>query len=167
MNILAIDPGTVVSGWVHWRDTHVVESGVMDNRDLMLKILWNRYPRTMKDPALLAIEWIESFGMPVGREVFETVRWIGRFQQAFDPYAGINFEGQPDRVEKTTLVPRREVKLALCGNVRAKDANIRQALLDRVGAPGTKAKPGPTYGVKSHAWSALAVAVTVEARRYA
>jgi hypothetical protein len=43
---------------------------------------------------------------------------------------------------------------------RAKDQNIRQALIDRLGPPGTKKNPGPTYGVTSHMWSALAVAVT-------
>jgi hypothetical protein len=43
--------------------------------------------------------------------------------------------------------------------MRAKDANIRQALLDLIGPQGTKAQPGPTYGIKSHTWAALAVAV--------
>ena len=63
-----------------------------------------------------------------------------------------------------SLVYREDVKLHLCGSPRAKDANIRQALIDRWGgkaeAVGTVKKPGPLYGVKSHAWSALAVAVT-------
>jgi hypothetical protein len=52
------------------------------------------------------------------------------------------------------------VKMHLCGNQQAKDKNIRQALLDKVGPVGVKKTPGPCYGVKSHAWSALAVAVT-------
>jgi hypothetical protein len=43
--------------------------------------------------------------------------------------------------------------------MRAKDANIRQALIDKIGPQGTKAQPGPTYGIKSHSWAALAVAV--------
>ena len=53
--------------------------------------------------------------------------------------------------------------MALCKNNRAKDKNIRQALIDRFGpgkaAIGTKKAPGPLYGLKSHLWSALAVAV--------
>jgi hypothetical protein len=86
--------------------------------------------------------------MPVGREVFETCVWIGRFQQVWrDP-------------EAVKLVYRRDVKLHLCGNSRAKDANIRQALIDKLGPVGTKAAPGPLYGVRSHAWAAVAVAVT-------
>jgi hypothetical protein len=61
---------------------------------------------------------------------------------------------------RAELVFRRDVKLHLCGSARAKDPNIRQALLDRFGPVGTKKAPGPLYGVKSHIWSALAVAVT-------
>lgn len=59
---------------------------------------------------------------------------------------------------------RRAVKLHLCGSMRAKDGNIRQALVDRFGgqaqAVGTKKAPGPLFGLSSHRWSALAVAVT-------
>ncbi len=65
------------------------------------------------------------------------------------------------------LLKRFDVKLHLCGNARAKDTNIRQALIDRFGgiegkskAVGTKKAPGPLYGCKSHMWAALAVAVT-------
>jgi len=106
--------------------------------------------------ATLAIEMIASYGMAVGREVFETCVWIGRFQQAWHT---------PDGVK---LVYRRDVKMQLCGSPKAKDANIRQALLDMFPATGggktpqigTKAQPGPLYGITSHAWAALAVAVT-------
>lgn len=59
---------------------------------------------------------------------------------------------------------RRDIKLHLCNSVRAKDANIRQALIDRYGgkekAIGKKKSPGPLYGIKSHMWAALALAVT-------
>ena len=98
---------------------------------------------------VLAIEMIASYGMAVGKEVYETVRWIGRFQECW---------AHPDEVK---LVYRRDVKLHLCGSSKAKDPNVRQALLDLLGPQGNKRNPGPTYGVKSHAWAALAVAVTV------
>ena len=63
------------------------------------------------------------------------------------------------------MIYRKDVKLHLCGSPRAKDSNIRQALIDRFGpgkekAIGLKKTPGPLYGVKSHVWAALAVAVT-------
>lgn len=40
------------------------------------------------------------------------------------------------------------------------DSWVSSVLLDYVGPKGSKKQPGPCYGVKSHAWAALAVAVT-------
>lgn len=142
--ILAIDPGTAESGWCLLQDGRVEECGVESNEALRARVkLWGGYSKDR-----LAIEMIASYGMAVGKEVFETCRWIGRFQECWR---------SPDAVE---FVYRRDVKLHLCGTARAKDANIRQALIDKMGAPGTKKQPGGTFGVKSHAWAALAVAVT-------
>ncbi len=102
----------------------------------------------------VACEMIASYGMPVGREVFETCLWIGRLWEAAE-LARVPF----------TLIYRREVKMHLCGNTAAKDANVRQALLDLYGttkgdAIGKKAAPGPLYGIKADEWAALAVART-------
>lgn len=71
--------------------------------------------------------------------------------------------GPPEHWPLQSPLPRRAVKLALCGDSRAKDANIRQALIDRFGgsaAIGRKAAPGPLYGISRDVWSALAIAVT-------
>lgn len=141
MRILAIDPGTVESGFCILQDGRVVDSGVDNNAEVLKSVIANRSD-------VLAIEMIASYGMPVGREVFETCVWIGRYVQAWR---------EPDRVR---LIYRKDVKLHLCGTPRAKDGNVRQALLDKLGPVGTKKAPGPLYGVKSHAWSALAVGIT-------
>lgn len=154
MNILAIDPGTTESGWCVYDGSRVIDSGVLPNDDMLVKVCASRADR-------LCIEMIASYGMAVGREVFETCVWIGRFQQAWH---------KPEGVE---LVYRRNVKLHLCGTAKAKDTNVRQALLDmfpRTGGGktpqiGTKGQPGPLYGVSSHAWPALGVAVTAHATR--
>lgn len=140
--ILAIDPGTTESGYCVFRDDRVVHAGVRGNAFMRC------YIKDWQKPDLFAIEMVASYGMPVGREVFETCVWIGRFIEAW---------GAPNR---TRLVYRQDVKLHLCGNPRAKDTNIRTALIDKLGPVGTKGNPGPLYGVKSHAWAALAVAVT-------
>jgi hypothetical protein len=147
MNIFAIDPGTTVSGWCEINRSpddgriRVIESGVMENDELIQLVdAKNRHA------CLLAVEMIASYGMPVGREVFETCVYIGRLIERWDA--------------THRLVYRKDVKLHLCGSSRAKDANIRQALLDKIGPAGCKKEPGPTYGVKSHAWAALAVATT-------
>jgi hypothetical protein len=148
--ILAIDPGTTESGWVLFDGERVHSSAVESNSDMLRRV------QVWQDGVCLAIEMIASYGMPVGREVFETCVWIGRFVQASrDP-------------EAVLLVYRRDVKLHLCGSVKAKDANVRQALLDmfpRTGGGktpqvGTVKQPGPLYGVSSHAWPALGVAIT-------
>jgi len=93
--------------------------------------------------------------MPVGREVFDTCVWIGRFYAATLPK------------ERATLF-RRDEKIFLCGSMKAKDANIRQALIDLWGgkekAIGNKKEQGPLYGLHADEWSALAVAVTYQGR---
>jgi hypothetical protein len=142
--ILAIDPGTTESGWVEYEAGRVVVSGVSSNYELVTKLIGHHAQK-------LAIEMIASYGMPVGKEVFETCVWIGRFIAAY---------GKPLSNMQSFFVYRKDVKLHLCGTSKAKDGNIRQALIDKLGPQGTKANPGPTYGVKSHAWAALAVAVT-------
>lgn len=95
---------------------------------------------------VIAIEMIASYGMPCGKEVFETCLWIGRFTE---------------HCREPRLVYRRDIKMHHCGSARAKDANIRQALIDKYGAPGTKKNPGATYGLKSHLWAAFALATFI------
>lgn len=141
MRILAIDPGTDQSGWVIYEGRAVLDKGVSDN-ETMLSILREQKGRC----DLLAVEMIASYGMAVGREVFETCVFIGRLLEAWNG--------------KHRMVYRQEVKLHMCKSPRAKDANVRQALIDMLGAPGSKKNPGPTFGVSSHAWQALGVAVT-------
>lgn len=147
--ILAIDPGTAVSGYCLWNpsDSSVLSSGIEPN-GFMLDLI-RAAPK--EGANALAIEWIESYGMAVGKEVFETCKWVGRFMQVWrDP-------------EVVQMVVRKRVKVHLCGSTRATSSNIRQALIDRFGGStsiGNKKTPGPLYGVKSHAWDALAVAVT-------
>ena len=149
--ILSIDPGTEQSAWCDLVDGLPRKTGKVPNLE-MLKIL-----RSGTIDAELAIEMIASYGMPVGREVFDTCVWIGRFQEAWECRGG-----------KVRLVYRREVKLYLCESNRATDASIRASIIDRFGpgketAIGRKAAPGPLYGIKGDEWSALAVALTAAA----
>jgi Holliday junction resolvasome RuvABC endonuclease subunit len=138
--IFAIDPGTEKSAFVLYdsHDKAIIDKGIDENFDLLDQI--------MHDPAfqepVFAIEMIASYGMPVGKEVFETCVWIGRFVQAYNG---------PHEIR---TIYRRTVKTHLCGSMKAKDANIRQALLDKLGKEATK-------GVSKDIWSALAVAVCV------
>lgn len=149
--ILALDPGTTQTGWVEYGgDGGVIESGIWPNEKVLEILQRAHYP----DYRCLAIEMIASYGMAVGREVFETCVWIGRFQQAW-------LDSPLSPKPPVLLVYRRIVKLHLCESAKAKDTNIWQALVDRFGDPGTKKAPGRLYGVRSHARAALALAVTV------
>jgi hypothetical protein len=150
MLIYAIDPGTEQSALVCYDSTQqrIVEHVIADN-DAILSVLLCM-PQRDGERALV-IEQIESFGMAVGAETFRTVWWAGRFYQAWDGEAW--------------QLPRRAVKLHLCYSARATDANIRTAILDRFGpgkekAVGKKAAPGPLFGIRSHEWSALSIAIT-------
>lgn len=146
MTVLAIDPGTHQSAYVVWTDGAIFAAGIEPNETL-LRMLQFKEIADLDDTDVCAIEMIASYGMAVGKEVFETCVWIGRMIERCRP--------QP------RLVYRRDVKLHLCQSARAKDANIRQALIDRFGKPGTKKDQGTLYGVKSHVWAALALAVFV------
>jgi hypothetical protein len=152
MNILCIDPGTTESGVVAIADGgQVLVTEPVQSNEIILHQMCNNW---VPEFDLLLIEMIASYGMPVGRETFETCVWIGRFVEAFQG--------------KAEYVYRRDVKLTLCNSMRAKDANVRQAILDRFPPTGggktpqvgTKAKPGPLFGVKSHGWAALAIGLT-------
>ena len=155
--ILAIDPGTTESAFMLYNAGKFLEFGKVANQFLL-----DRMPTA----DAMAIEMPACYGMAVGKSVFETCRWVGIFQQAFG-------------VSKTHLVYRKSrnkeegtdsVAMCLCKNNRAKDSNVRQAILDRYPATGggktpqigTKAQPGPLYGVSGDVWSALAVAITFD-----
>ena len=136
--ILALDPGTTHTAFVQYDQQRIVDHGHLPNAEIRQILIGREYTRC-------AVEMIASYGMAVGSSTFETCVWIGRFIEV-------------SRVD-VELIFRKDIKLFLCGTMRAKDANIRQALLDKIGPQGTKKTPGPTYGIKSHTWAALAVAV--------
>lgn len=151
MIVLAIDPGPVASAFVRYDDraARPIDFAKVDNSELLPSC-------ALLDADHLAVEMIASYGMAVGAEVFSTCLWIGRFVERWS--------------RPHTLVYRREVKLHLCGAANAKDANIRQALIDRFGpgkerAIGRIKTRGPLYGVSGDVWSALAVAVTFADRQ--
>ena len=142
MKILAVDPGSEQSALVLWDGSQILDHRKEPNEDIISHIILLQYD-------ILAIEEICSYGMPVGREVFQTCIWTGRYIQT-----------AANHQRPYELIPRREVKLHLCNSVRAKDANVRQALIDKVGPQGKKACPGPTYGIKADEWAALGLALT-------
>lgn len=152
--LLAIDPGPYHSAWLLYdTDTQTIVKWAKQPNSHVRSVVW-RYEGHR--PGLLAIEQVKSYGMPVGDEVFETCVWTGRFLEMWD--WNLSQEAEP------FLLTRKEIVSYICGTGKAKDGNVRQALIDRWGgkdkAIGLKASPGPLYGLKADGWSALAVAVT-------
>ena len=145
--LLALDPGNTESAWLLYDTaTGRPTSWAKEPNPFVLTRL------DTIDADELVVEMVASYGMAVGAEVFDTCVWIGRFLERWDP--------TPHR-----LIYRPDIKLHLTQTRRAKDANVRQALIDRYGpgkalAIGLKATPGPLYGLSGDCWSALAVAVT-------
>lgn len=155
MRLLAIDPGSEHSAWVEL-DAHTrkpYDFNITQNR-AMCGILVAHQCETC------VCEWMEPRGMPTAKQEFETAFWVGRFCQAWSAHA--------DFFER---VKRQTVKHIICGNMAARDSNIRQAIIDRYPASGrtgkgepsaigTKKQPGPLYGIKRDMWQALAVGLT-------
>lgn len=189
MSILAIDPGSTESAYVELNGKCLRNKGKVVN-DEMLTLIQEWYAEDPRlDKCVMAIEMPACYGMPVGKDVFETCRWVGIFQHAFG-------------IERTHLVYRKarniedgidSVCMHLCKSTRAKDPNVRQAIIDRYGgedkAIGNKkcrkckgkgwfgAKramcpvcdgekwrlpPGPLADVSADIWAALAVAITFD-----
>jgi hypothetical protein len=154
-HILALDPGTTETGMLLFspNEMRIIEKGIFPNPEVSGVL--DEWVEADKYCWQAAIEMIASYGMPVGKETFETCVWIGRFIADLPEYVEVR------------RVYRKDVKSVLCGSMKAKDGNVRQALIDRFPATGTgktpqiglKACQGPLFGVKSHLWAALGVAV--------
>ena len=156
-SIVAIDPGDVRSALVEYdiEDGTIVESIYSFNHDILAWLMGRRLLNCVYDnltpeqeeeydkqwpPTLLAIEMIAHYGMAVGETVFRTCVWIRRFQQAWDN----------DFME----VMRMEEKMFLCKNPKAKDSNIRQALIDIFGPGKERAITGKACPVcKKKGWT--------------
>ena len=156
MNVLAIDPGNTESAYalIDAETRRPVLFAKVSNDDLRALLLMDYFINAGEAPVVgAAVEMVRSYGMAVGAEVFETCVWIGRFIEA----SGCG------------LLPvyRGPVKLHHCKSAKAKDSNVRQALVDRFapGQPnhgkGTKAEPGWFYGFRADVWQAYALAVYV------
>lgn len=157
MQLLAIDPGNTHSGWcvVDVETRRPVDFGKTTNEYLLERIdTYSDMPNNLAVDHVV-IEMVASYGMAVGADVFETCVWIGRYLQAYVEGHGMTPE----------LVKRQPVKLHHCHSAKAKDSNIRQALVDRFapGQPnhgkGTKTQPGWFHGFAADVWQAYALAV--------
>ena len=157
MIIIGIDPGPTTSGLVVLGagDPPAVVSSTPDaDRATVLDTL--AALKHCGDRALVAIEWLVSYGSAVGASTLDTARMVGAYEREAER-AGA----------RVVLITRPEVAYYHCQARSAKKPQVRAAVLSLYeptgggadGRIGTKARPGPCYGVKAHAWDALAVAL--------
>ncbi|MBU3205164.1 hypothetical protein [Clostridium algidicarnis] len=152
--ILAIDPGSAESAYVVLdKDLKPKIFGKVKNEDLLEDLKMDKFiEKDNGEQDHFVIEMIASYGMAVGATVFDTCVWIGRFIEAID--------------DEVTYIYRKDEKMNLCHTMKAKDSNIRQALIDRFAqhdfknGKGTKKNKDVFYGFYKDCWSAMAVGVT-------
>jgi hypothetical protein len=145
--VLAIDPGYRQSAFVRFDGAQILSHGIEVNEELLSDLERS----TCQDVLVLEEMQLFSSSYGVGREIFDSVFWSGRFAQAWQP-------------RKFDRLLRSKVRSHLRAS-KGGDAAVRQALIDRFGpyketAIGVKGNPGPLYGIKADEWSALALAVT-------
>lgn len=137
MVVLGIDPGPKESA-VAYFNGKTVHTDMYLNETLVSMLSAGIQPAEH-----YACEMVQPMGFVVGKEVFETVWWIGRYYEALWAMG----------TGKTmALIYRSTIKAAIVGTVRSKDKDVRAALIQRLGKEATK-------DVVTHQWAALAVAV--------
>lgn len=163
--VIAIDPGTRTHGLVVYRDREVVSASKDATTASVCSILWSAHILRRSRPVILTVERISAMGI-AGNDVVHTAEISARFVElahriAADPA----HDGKPVHPVHVYWLRRRQVlaMLAVSGAKGSKDAAVRRAMIEEHGgtksiAVGTKAKPGPLYGVTSHAWQALGLA---------
>lgn len=168
--ILAIDPGPEISGVVlYGADTNLIFfADDMSTEELENQLVGGSVNGI--DFNHTACEDIVSYMQSVGKTTFDTCKVIGDIRTICKL-----------RLKKTlTLIKRPDVKTVLAGGQTYRcektgsrkgvsDAMIKNIIKSRFlgtggGATptiGTKAQPGPLFGMKGkkHAWSALAIAL--------
>ncbi len=159
MSVLAIDPGSQVSGYVEFSDGKIIRHGITCNEGLLKMI-------EIFDARNCAIEFTPPYAMAsrkmpgkpvhhyVPSQVFEAAFFAGRVAQEWMSHRG----------ELPKLMKRGDVLKFITGKrTRVNDKDVRAALIERFGgeeAIGRKAPIGKR--ITSHCWAALAVAVTYE-----
>lgn len=141
--ILCLDVGTTESAYVLMDEEYTpLEFGKITNQELLKKVKELNY-------SVLVYEEFQCYGMPIGESTIKSITWNGRYIQI-----------AVDKNIPVVPIYRAEEKMNLCHTMKAKDSNIRQALIDRFGEVGTKNKKGYFYGFKKDIWASYAVGVT-------
>ena len=137
---LGIDPGPTESAYCLLRDNVPLAFSKVPNQAL------REYLANNVQYDVVCIEHFQSFGMALGKSSIDTMYVIGELRHQLSS-AGKSWHP----------VLRGQIKMHHCKSMRAKDSNIRQAMLDRFGEDSIK-KGGVLYKCSKDCWSSLAIA---------
>lgn len=124
--ILALDPGSVMSGWCIYDGKIPVLWGKAANAKLLDNSLYHGWT-----PRVVAIEAVVSYGQGFDKNLRDTIAWAGVFA-----YVHGGVDAVAGDANGVVWVTRQRVKLHLTGATQGvNDAVIRKALIDRYGGP--------------------------------
>ena len=154
MKVIAIDPGNQKSAYciIDVDTLRPLMFGILSNEELRKEIRAMKFEE--EDGA--AVEMIQSYGNLIGKDVLDTVFWIGRFYEVLCRKV----------YRKPELIYRMQEKMHICHDSKAGDPNIRRALIDRFAKHDFKHGKGNAkeqdwfYGFKDDIWAAYAVGLT-------
>ncbi len=141
--IIGIDPGNAETAYCEIDNQYRILDVWKAQNEEVAKML----KRRCTSKHLVAIESIQSYGMPVGKEIFETCFWIGEYIRICK-----------DMYLEYSLIPRPEYARRICGVGKINDTILRQVLLLRFGGY-KKGEPLNSLKGSTDKRSAFAVAV--------
>lgn len=162
--VLGIDPGPTHSAFSAIRPGEPPSKalkgcGYLENEKLLPVIRqWSSFHGV--SDAVLAIETYQNYNLRVGKDVFESIFWTGRFYEVW-----MNAHSDPTPPLRLT---NPQIRGLLCHSSSATQSAVSEVLYGLFGpgrknAIGTKKEPGPmslyTPDPKNHLKDSLAVAV--------
>ena len=141
MRIIGIDPGPAETAYCVIDELKMICAEKLPNDEFL------SWLRRLGGVEAAAVEGIQSYGMPVGREVFDTCYMVGRIMEICD-----------HQYIPAAIYNRPEYSKALCGCGKITDAVLRAALMTRFG--GDK-KGEPLHQLKGSTDKRSAFAIAV------
>lgn len=155
-NVLAVDPGSSISGYVVLTDDNVItDKGIVDNEEMLLMMNSQVADHCVVEKPGAHVMTIKATGHPyIPEHVKETLIYFGRLQAYWELLS--------DSGEFYAMARRDALKYVTGKGSRVGDKEMRAGLISLYGGPdaiGLKKNPGPLYGISSHMWAALGLGV--------
>lgn len=156
--VFAIDPGNLLSAFAIVDTTSYYPIKFAKCANVEIKQEMIEFIKSTPYPIII-IETMVSMGGSVGATVFDTCIFIGRLTELAESLgASVHY------------INRRQEKIELVGSMRAKDSDIRRALInrlavfDKVNGKGTSDHRDVFWGMAGDCWQSMWRATSPQAR---